>query len=128
MTICKLTLQLTVMCATESLEEATNAYGGMSLAELDHAITYGEDIGSGLKIVASEEIADADQVRSELEAIGNDGSFFDVELASRCGDEDEDHPGHDFKPADGVDTGTDADAIICKNCEMISATSPNEAC
>lgn len=125
MAIQKLTLQITVMCATETLEEAVNAYSGLTLSQIGHNIEFGDDIGSGPKIVESETIDDADQVREELLAIGNDGEFFDVELAQRCQDSDEDSA-HDYKDADDVDTGTDAIAIICKNCGTVSARDPIE--
>ncbi len=80
MPVQKLVLQVTVMCATDNLQEAVDAYSGMSLAQVGEAITFGEDIGSGVQIASSETLSDPDQVKKELLEIGNDGSFFDYEL------------------------------------------------
>ncbi|MFZ3482201.1 hypothetical protein [Sphingomonas sp. 3-13AW] len=80
MPVQKLVLQFTVMCATDTLEEAVSAYADMELSEIEESISVGEDIGSGIKIISSETLSFPEQVTKELIEIGNDGSFFDCEL------------------------------------------------
>lgn len=80
MSVHKLILQVTVMTAAETAAEVVEAYSNMSLEDVAGAITFGEDIGSGVKVVSSETLTDPEQIKNELLAIGNDGAFFDVEL------------------------------------------------
>src|SRR3546814_20585177 len=77
MPVQKLVLQLTVMCDTDTLEEAVDAYSSMTLEQIQHSTAFGEDIGSGVSIVASETIDGREKIVAELQEIGNDGTFFD---------------------------------------------------
>ncbi len=81
MPVQKLTLQMTVMCDTDTLGEAVAAYDSMSLSEIEEATQAGDDIGSGVKVVTSETLMTPDRIRAELQAIGNDGEFFDMSIA-----------------------------------------------
>src|SRR3546814_4056778 len=76
----KLVLQLTVMCEADSLAEAIQAYSNMDLEQIEESIKFGEDIGSGVSIVSSETIDDREKIKAALLAIGNDGTFFDLNL------------------------------------------------
>lgn len=67
------------MCDTDTLEEAIDAYTDLTLAQIGEAIDFDDDIGAKA-IVASETIIDPDQVASELEKLGNDGTFFECSL------------------------------------------------
>ncbi len=80
MPVQKLVLQITVMCDTDTLEEAVDAYSSMTLEQIQHSTAFGEDIGSGVSIVASETIVGREKVEAELHAIGNDGTFFNYNL------------------------------------------------
>src|SRR3546814_4714967 len=80
MPVQKLVLQLTVMCDTDTLEEAVDAYSSMTLEQIQHSTAFGEDIGSGVSIVASETIDGREKIVAELQEIGNDGTFFDYAL------------------------------------------------
>ena len=77
MPVQKLVLQITVMCDTDTLQEAIGAYSDMSLSQIEEAIQFGEDIGSGVSIVSSETIMERELVKAALLEIGNDGTFFD---------------------------------------------------
>ncbi|AXK44017.1 hypothetical protein [Erythrobacter aureus] len=89
MPVQKLILQMTVMCDTDTLDEAVNAYDSMSLTEIAHSTDFGDDIGSGIKVVASQTILSPDRIKAELEAIGNDGEFFDMAIADMADHDDE---------------------------------------
>lgn len=80
MPVQKLVLQISIMCDTDTLAEAVDAYSGMSLSQIEEAVQFGEDIGSGITIVTSETLSDREQIKAELLAIGNDGTFFDCNL------------------------------------------------
>ena len=89
MPVQKLVLQITVMCDTDTLQEAIGAYSDMSLSQIEEAIQFGEDIGSGVSIVSSETIAERELIKTALLEIGNDGTFFDYNLDDGAGDSDE---------------------------------------
>lgn len=80
MPVQKLVLQITVMCDTDTLEEAVDAYSSMTLEQIQHSTAFGEDIGSGVSIAASETIIGREKIVAELQEIGNDGTFFDYLL------------------------------------------------
>lgn len=79
MPIHKITLQVTVMCEADTLQEAVDAYGSMTLEQVHDHTNFGEDLGSK-KIVGSETIDNPDKITEELLAVGNDGTFFDALL------------------------------------------------
>ena len=81
MPIQKLTLQVTVLCDTDTLSEAVNAYSEMSLSQIHEAINFGDDIGGSIEVIHSNTLANPSAVRRELLAVGNDGSFFDCNLS-----------------------------------------------
>src|SRR3546814_13215188 len=73
MPVQKLVLQLTVMCDTDTLEEAVVAYSSMTLEQIQHSTAFGEDIGSGVSIVASETIDGREIIVAEIQETGDDG-------------------------------------------------------
>lgn len=67
---------MVVLLEADSIREAVTAVGSMDLADLAHEIDGGEWIGH-TRITASETVA-PEAVQTELLAIGNDGSFFEI--------------------------------------------------
>lgn len=87
--IYKATITVPVMGAAGSAEEFERRLKTMSLADILADADDGELISGGYDIVRVEHIH-RDDVSTELQGVGNDGSFFDCDLD---GEDDEDADG-----------------------------------
>lgn len=76
--IVKTTLQVTVLQEADSLEDAAERLGHLSLSDLGDFIDEGDGIG-GFKTLAHVSVSPGD-VEDELLLIGNDGTFFDHDV------------------------------------------------
>lgn len=131
MPIQKLTLQVTVLCDTDTLSEAVNAYSEMSLSQIHEAVNFGEDIGSPIKVTHSSTLTDASAVRRELLAIGNDGSFFDCNLNDREASDDQKIAGS-RKTGQGSSSAATYEVIATRNttescCMLVEAKNEDDA-
>lgn len=80
MPIHKLVIRTTILAEGSTLQEVVDSYGSMNLNQIHEAIHFGDDIGSPVEIVSAETLSGREAVVAELEAIGDDGSFFNMIL------------------------------------------------
>jgi hypothetical protein len=78
MPVHKVTLTITVLAHADSQDHVLNAYSNMSLSQIEEAIEFGEDVGM-VELTSVETVPD-DEIKDELIALGNDGTFFDCYL------------------------------------------------
>jgi len=78
MPVHKVTLTITVMAIADSQDDLLNAYSNMSLSQIEEAFSVGEDVGK-VELIGVETVPD-DEIKDELIALGNDGTFFDCYL------------------------------------------------
>ena len=81
----KIEVKMTILMRAESPEAAKTEIEGLEAVEVAEMITSDDAVGA-LTIVSVQTLA-PDEVETELEELGNDGTFFDQDDAG--GDEDQ---------------------------------------